>query len=134
MLVEQGKWPIKGLVLECKDCKERNNDLSRVSCCDHQVMSFEPDFLAQRGAVEELIENTGHKCIFFPQVPLWAKLYWEILGAAKKNLHENCDHCWQGLQKAVPENLESVPLITIRRFSRKCCIICIYIEKELMVN
>ena len=73
MLEERGKWPTEGLVLECKDCKEKNNDLSRVSCL-----------------------------------------------LVKKNLRKNCDYSWQGLQKAVPESLESVPLITIRRFSRKC--------------
>jgi hypothetical protein len=30
-------------------------------------MSLEPDFIAQKGAVEELIKNAGHKCIFFPK-------------------------------------------------------------------
>ena len=43
MLEEWGKWPTEGLVLECKDCKEKkekNNDLSRVSCCAHQVMTI----------------------------------------------------------------------------------------------
>ena len=53
MLEERGKWPVEGLVLECKDCKEKNNDLSRVFCCARRVMSLEPDFLAQKGAVEE---------------------------------------------------------------------------------
>ena len=53
------KWPTEGLVLECKYCKEKNNDLSRVSCCACQIMSLEPDFIAQKGAVEELIKNAG---------------------------------------------------------------------------
>ena len=26
---------------------------------------LEPDFIAQKGAVEELIKNAGHKCILF---------------------------------------------------------------------
>ena len=30
-------------------------------------MTLEPDFIAQKGAVEELIKNAGHKCIFFPK-------------------------------------------------------------------
>jgi len=30
-------------------------------------MSLEPDFLAQKGAIAEIIEKAGHKCIFYPK-------------------------------------------------------------------
>ena len=46
VLIKWEKWPPGGLVLECKECKKKvQNDL-RISCCTHQVMSLEPDFLA----------------------------------------------------------------------------------------
>ncbi|CAB4429570.1 unnamed protein product [Rhizophagus irregularis] len=43
--------------------------------------------------------------------------YW---GAAKRYSCENCDYSWEGLQKMVSESLDSVTLITIKKFSRKC--------------
>jgi len=81
---------------------------------------LEPDFLAQKGAIEELIENAGHKCIFFPKFHCELNFIERYWGAAKRYLRENCDYSWEGLKKTVPESLESVPLITIRKFSRKC--------------
>ena len=57
VLIERRKWPSGGLVLEYKECKEKvQNDL-RISCCARQVISLESDFLAQKSAIEELIEN-----------------------------------------------------------------------------
>jgi len=95
------------------------NDL-RISCCTHQVMSLESDFLAQKSAIEELIENARHKCIFFPKFHCelnFIKRYWR---AAKRHLRKNCNYSWKRLQQMVLKSLKSVPLITIRKFSRKC--------------
>ena len=91
VLIEREKWPPGGLVLECKECKEKvQNDL-RISCYAHRVMSLEPDFLAQKSAIEELIENARHKCIFFPKFHCelnFIERYWR---AAKRHLRENCN-------------------------------------------
>ena len=56
---------------------------------------------------------------FLPQIPLWIKFYRNVLGAAKQYTREHCDYTWKGLQKIVPEALDSVSLITIRRFAQK---------------
>lgn len=65
VLIEYRKWLPGGLVLDCNKCKEKDQDISRTSCCARQVISLKPDFLVQKDAIEELIKNAGHKCIFF---------------------------------------------------------------------
>ncbi|CAB4429756.1 unnamed protein product [Rhizophagus irregularis] len=54
---------------------------------------------------------------FFPLNFNFIERYW---GAAKRYSRENCDYSWEGLQKMVSESLDSVTLITIKKFSRKC--------------
>ena len=120
VLIERGKWPSEGLILECKNCKEKIEDSSRVACCARRVMSLEHDFLVQKNAIEESIENAGHKCVFFPKFHCELNFIERYWGAAKRHSRENCNYSWEGLQRTVPESLESVSLITIRRFSRKC--------------
>ncbi|CAG8724465.1 10503_t:CDS:2, partial [Cetraspora pellucida] len=115
-----GKLDKELRVLEYKKCKEKVKDTSRVSCCAHHILSLEPDFLAQKNVIQELIENAGHKCIFFPKFHCelnFIERYWR---AAKRHVRENCDYLWKGLQKTVPKSLKLVSLITIRKFSRKC--------------
>src|SRR6266545_5960693 len=119
VLIERGKWPSKGLILECKNCKEKIQDSSRTSCCARQVISLEPDFLAQKGAIEELIEKAGHKCIFYPKFHCELNFIERYWGATKKFTRENCDYSWAGLQNTVPLDLDSINLITIRKFARK---------------
>ena len=42
--------------------------------------------------------------------------YW---GAAKRYTRENCNYSWPSLQKNSSKVLDSIPLITIRKFARK---------------
>lgn len=102
-----------------KLCKNKVDDINRTDCCARRIVSLQPDFLSQKSALEEVILEAGHKCIFYPKFHCelnYIERYW---GAAKRYARENCDYSWSGLQRVVPTALESVDTITIRRFARK---------------
>ncbi|CAG8725905.1 3842_t:CDS:2 [Cetraspora pellucida] len=120
ILQERGLWR-KRLHLECKFCKnkESRNDSLWVDCCARKVIASQPDFVVQKSAVVELIENADHLCIFYPKFHCelnFIEMYW---GAAKFYARNHCDYSWAGLQKTVPQALDSVDVVTIRRFARK---------------
>jgi len=121
ILIERGLWK-DGLIGDCKLCKGKNTkviDLQRVDCYMRHILSLQPDFLAQRSKLQVEIEKRGHKCIFYPKYHCelnYIEMYW---GAAKRYTRENCNYTWAGLQKTVPEALDSVPLTTIRRYAQK---------------
>ena len=82
-------------------------------------MSLESDFLTQKGTIAEIIEKAGHKCIFYPKFHCklnFIEHYWRVI---KNYARKNCDYLWVGLKKIVSQSLESVSLITIRKFTRK---------------
>ena len=120
ILIERGLWH-NGLRLECELCKGKNKqiDPTRINCCARRIMSLQPDFLAQKSELETVIEEAEHKCIFYPKFHCelnFIEMYW---GAAKRYTREHCDYTWNGLQKTVPEALNSIPLVEIRRFAQK---------------
>ena len=55
------------MVGECKLCKNKNDDPLCVDCYKRQILSLQSDFLAQKSALVEIIENVGYVCIFFPK-------------------------------------------------------------------
>jgi hypothetical protein len=118
VLIERGLWK-DGLNADCQLCKDKIDDENRVDCCARRIISLQPDFLNQRSALEEVILEAGHKCIFYPKFHCelnYIERYW---GAAKRHTRENCDYSWSGLQRIVPAALESVNIVTIRKFARK---------------
>ncbi len=55
------------MIGECKLYRNKDNDLLHIDCCERWIISLQPDFLAQKSALVEIIENAGHVCIFFPK-------------------------------------------------------------------
>lgn len=120
VLEERGLWK-EGLNLDCRMCKNKNllENSERTDCCLRKIMASQPDFIAQKSAIVELIEDAGHICIFYPKFHCelnFIEMYW---GAAKYYTRNYCDYTWTGLQKTVPQALDSVNVITIRKFARK---------------
>jgi transposase len=104
-------------------CKDKNIDVYQggvLMCCARHCMASHRDFLSQVSILEETITNTGHICLFLPKYhcelnPIEA--YW---GAAKRFARANCDYSFDGLKACVPKSLESVSLVSIRKFFRRC--------------
>ena len=83
ILSERGLWR-RG---ECRLCRDRSTDPLRVDCC-RKIISLQPDFLAQRSALDEMIENSGHVCIFFPKFHCELNFIERYWGARPNDLHE----------------------------------------------
>ena len=118
ILIERGLWR-EGLHADCQLCKDKIDDITRTDCCARRILSLQPDFLAQKSALEEVIMEAGHKCIFYPKFHCELNFIERYWGAAKRYARENCDYSWSGLQSTVPKGLNSVNIITIRKFARK---------------
>ena len=76
VLKDRELWP-KGEMGEkfpavCKKKKKRGYtgdiiSLTRRKCCARRMLSAEPDFAEQKSRIEELIEERGHSCLFYPK-------------------------------------------------------------------
>ncbi len=102
----------------CKN-KELTEGPPWVDCCARKIIASQPDFIAQKLAIVELIEDAGHLCVFYPKFHCelnFIEMYW---GAAKHYTRSHCDYTQAGLQETVPQALDSVNIVTIRKFARK---------------
>lgn len=120
ILQERGLWS-NGLRKICRECKAEGPKSSseRTSCCARRILELQPDFSSQKSRLQEVIESHGHHVIFYPKFHCelnYIEMYW---GAAKKYTRDNCDYSWRGLLDTVPKALDSIPLLTIRKFARK---------------
>ncbi|CAG8744627.1 13827_t:CDS:2 [Cetraspora pellucida] len=85
--------------------------------CNQPKDIQQPDFTMQKSALEELIVERGHICIFYPKFYCELNFIEQYWGAAKRYAHEHCDYSWARLQVTVPEIFDSVLLTTIRHFA-----------------
>src|SRR5215204_1485057 len=84
-----------------------------------KILLLQEDFKAQKSQLQEEIEKRDHKCIFYPKYHCelnYIEMYW---GTAKRYTREYCNYTWTGLQQTVLKALDSVPLITIRKYAQK---------------
>ncbi|GBC53648.1 uncharacterized protein OCT59_004152 [Rhizophagus irregularis] len=100
VLEERGLWK-KGLKRICSECKihlpTKNN------CCAVRILFFQLDFAAQRPLIQEIIEDQGHKIIFYPKFHCELNFIEQFWNAAKQFTRNNCDYTFKGLEKMVPD-------------------------------
>ncbi|CAG8728875.1 23869_t:CDS:2 [Cetraspora pellucida] len=92
ILKKRGLWKNE-LFLECKTCKDKKlaKDNLQKDCCTRKIMAFQSDFIVQKLAI----------------------------GAAKRYARDNCNYTWASFQQTVSCALDSVDIITIKKFAQK---------------
>ena len=111
---EWGLWPENGLNAQCEGFK---CVAKRTNCCCCRLLFTQPNFVAQKSHLKELITSRGHICNFYPKYHCklnFIKQYW---GTAK--------FCYQSTPKTsdideIEQNviacLEEIPQLQILRY------------------
>jgi len=91
-------------------------------CCLEFLLSQQPDFKAQRNAIEELLASRGHLCIFLPKFHPELNCIERYWSRVKWHARQYCDGTLRGLKKTADESLvmspETCDLPQIRRYFR----------------
>jgi len=80
---------------------------------------LQPDFLEQRSTLEEIIVGLGHVFEWYPKFYCECNFIEQYWGFAKREVRGLCSYKYADLLKHVPKTLDSVPIMTIRKFARK---------------
>ncbi|KAA8895915.1 hypothetical protein FN846DRAFT_995097 [Sphaerosporella brunnea] len=108
ILQERGLWPADGLRLDCKTRRNVPKEQRECSgtekspCCTKWLLARQPDFLEQKCRVQEVIEASGHLCIFLPKFHpelSWIEYYW---GQTKRYTRRNCAYDIASLRENIP--------------------------------
>jgi hypothetical protein len=110
---ECGLWPEKGLNTQCDGFKRV---AGKTDCCCHRLLFTQPNFMAQKSHLEELITSHRHICNFYPKYHCKLNFIGQYWGAAKL--------CYRNSPKPTDINemeanmkacLDNVPLVQIKR-------------------
>jgi hypothetical protein len=119
VLTERGLWKAS-MQLTCGATVDLPPPPLLLDCCARHCLASQPDFRSQKSILEDTIVAGGHMCIFFPKYHCELNPIESFWGAAKRYARSNCDYSWDGLVQCVPRSLDSVPLVSIRKFFRRC--------------
>ncbi|ETV65653.1 hypothetical protein H257_17702 [Aphanomyces astaci] len=76
--------------------------------------------LIERGAWDNAMLLTCGNVVSMPPFPEELNPMESYWGAAKRHARSNCNYTWIGLVQCVPRSLESVSVVSIRKFFRRC--------------
>ena len=89
----------------------------QTNCCCHQILFNQPDFVAQKLELEELVESHGYWMIFYPKFHCEVSFIEQCWGFAKRVYREfPASLAEADLEKNVILTLNAVPLDSMRRY------------------
>ncbi|KAL1749625.1 hypothetical protein FB107DRAFT_225179 [Schizophyllum commune] len=114
---ERGLWPAGGLNAECAGFKCAPES---TSCCCRRLLFSQPDFVNNKSALQELVEQRGHICDFYPKYHCELNFIEQYWGAAKfayrvARRSTNIDE----MESKMLSSLDDVPLLQIRRYANR---------------
>ena len=127
VLTERGLWPAtEGRFLTQCSIKTRAGNttpnskcLQGGNCCVRALLASQPDFKAQKGELEEAIEEAGHMVLFYLAFHCEINFIEYFWGAAKRYTRQNCGYDFTSLQRLVPEALQQVTNTLIWKYHNK---------------
>jgi len=129
ILIERGLWK-NHMLLQCKPCKDKIPHSNRypnarpynntMFCCAKTCLANQPDFLAQREWLREVVEDAGHKIIFFPKFHPELNHIEMVWCYMKQAWRRKCDNSFRTLERELPNILKDIPVAFIRRTQRHC--------------
>jgi hypothetical protein len=125
ILQDRQKWS-PDLKLECKDHIEADaaaaarGELPSSSCCARRRVANEPDFLAQREWLREVVEDKGHCVLYFPKFHCELNYIEMVWAYVKARLRRICVFSIHALRESLPIELDTIPVAFFRRAARHC--------------
>lgn len=110
---ERGLWPEKGMNAQCDGFK---CVAGKTDCCCRRLLFTQPDFVAQKSHLEELITLRGHICDFYPKYHCELNFIEQYRGAAKlryRNSPKTIDI--NEMEANMKDSLDNVPILQIQR-------------------
>ena len=111
IICEHGLWPEAGLPAQCHKFKCPPD---HTNCCCWHILYLQPDFIAQKSQLAELVESHGHICDFYLKYHCELNFIEQYWGAAKTHYHEaprvKTAH---EMEYTVKNSLNKVPMIHI---------------------
>ena len=89
------------------------------ACCCANLLSSQPDFLAQKCSLQELLEARGHKFRMLPKCHPECNCIEQFWASCKTDTRANCNYTMAGLRARVPIAIDNVSLATVRRYFRR---------------
>jgi hypothetical protein len=74
-------------------------------CCGHSLLALQPDFLAQKGCLEE-VQARNHGLIFYPKFHCELNFIERLWCATKYFAWENCQYSLEKLRETIPAALD----------------------------
>ena len=106
-------WPEAGLLAKCKGFK---CEPGATACCCRHLLFNQPDFVAQKSQLEELVTRRGHICDFYPKFHPELNFIEQYWGLAKHHyrLTPNTNSTHE-MEKGVLNSLDTPTVEQIRR-------------------
>ena len=125
ILEERGLMAESKLRAECKKFKCPSDSESPTGtpvCCCRRVLYSQPDFVQVDSILETVCQARGYKIIFLPKFHCELNFIEQCWGYAKRIYrHYPPSSKEADLTKNVVSALESIPLISMRRFATRSC-------------
>lgn len=113
IICERGLWPEAGLNAECKGFK---CEPDATACCCRRLLFNQPDFVAQKSQLEELVTRRGHICDFYPKFHPELNFIEQYWGLAKQHYRLTpSTHSTTKMEENVLNSLDAPKVEQIRR-------------------